>query len=50
MGWIYWVRAEVVMMDEVFSSKMIPVNHAARYTGTSSVMASSLNVEGKQID
>jgi hypothetical protein len=38
------------MLDEVFSSKMIPVNDAARYTRTSSVMASSLNVEGKKID
>jgi hypothetical protein len=49
-GWIHWVRAEVVMLDEIFSSKMIPVNDAARYTGTSSEMAFSLNVEGKKID
>jgi hypothetical protein len=39
-----------VMLDEVFSSKMIPVNDAARYTGTSSEMASNLNVKGKKID
>jgi hypothetical protein len=28
--WIHWFHAEVVMLDEVFSSKMIPVNDAAR--------------------
>jgi hypothetical protein len=39
-----------VMLDEVFSSKMIPVNDAARYTGTSSEKVSSLNVEGKKTD
>ena len=50
MGWINWVRAEVVMLDEVFSSKMIPVNDAARYTGTASENASGLNVERKKID
>jgi hypothetical protein len=43
LGW-----AEVVMLDEVFSSKMIPMNDAARYTGTSSEKAFSLNVEGKK--
>jgi hypothetical protein len=37
-----------VMVDEVFSSKMIPMNDAARYTRTSSEKASSLNVEGKK--
>jgi hypothetical protein len=50
VGWIHWVGAEVVMLDEVFSSKMIPMNDVARYTGTLSEMASSLNVEGKKID
>jgi hypothetical protein len=30
VGWIHWVRSEVVMVDKVFSSKMIPVNDAAR--------------------
>jgi hypothetical protein len=50
VGWIHWVGAEVVMLDEVFSRKMIPVNDAARYTGTSSEKASSLNVEGKKTD
>ena len=50
VGWIHWVGAEVVMVDEVFSSKMIPVNDAARYTGTSSENASSLNVECEKSD
>jgi hypothetical protein len=50
VGWIHWVGAKVVMVDEVFSSKMIPVNDAARYTETSSEKASSLNVEGKKSD
>ena len=50
MGWIHWVGAEVVMVDEVFSSKMIPVSDAARYAGTSSEKASSLNVERKKSD
>jgi hypothetical protein len=38
------------MVDEVFSSKMIPVNDAARYTETSSEKVYSLNVEGKKTD
>jgi hypothetical protein len=42
LGWIHWVRGEVVMMDKIFSSKMIPLNDAARQTGPSSVMASGL--------
>jgi hypothetical protein len=50
VGWIHWVRAEVVMVDEVFSSKMIPVNDVARYTGTSSENAFVLNVERKKSD
>jgi hypothetical protein len=50
VGWIHWVRAEVVMVDEVLSSIMIPVNDAARYTRTSTGTASSLNVEGKKSD
>jgi hypothetical protein len=50
VGWIHWVGGKVVMVDEVFSSKMIPVNDAARYTRTSSKKASSLNVEGKKTD
>jgi hypothetical protein len=28
--WIHRVRPEVVMVDKVFSSKMIPANDAAR--------------------
>jgi hypothetical protein len=50
VGWIHWVGAKVVMVDEVFSSKMIPVNDAARYTETSSEKVYSLNVEGKKTD
>jgi hypothetical protein len=50
VGWIHWVGAEVVMVDEVFSSKMILVNYAARYTRTSSENAFSLNVQRKKSD
>jgi hypothetical protein len=50
VGWIHWAGAKVVMVDEVFSSIMIPVNDAARYTRTSTEKASSLNVEGKKSD
>jgi hypothetical protein len=38
------------MMDKIFSTKMIPVNNAARQTGPSSVLASGLYVEDKKID
>jgi hypothetical protein len=48
--WINWVRGEVVMMDKIFSTKMIPVNNTARQTGPSSVLASGLYVEDKKID
>jgi hypothetical protein len=37
-------------VDKVFSSKMISVNDAARYTGTASENASGLNVERKKCD
>jgi hypothetical protein len=50
VGWIHWVRAEVVMVDEVLSSIMIPMNDASRDTGTSTGTTSSLNVEGKKSD
>jgi hypothetical protein len=48
VGWINGVRAEVVMVDEVLSSIMIPVNHTARDTGTSTPTACSINGEGKK--
>jgi hypothetical protein len=50
VGWIHWVQVEVVMVDEVLSSIMIPVNDAARYTRMSTGTTSSLNVEGKKSD
>jgi hypothetical protein len=36
------------MVDEVLSGIMIPVNHVARDTGTSTPTACSLNGEGKK--
>jgi hypothetical protein len=37
-------------MDKIFSTKMTPVNNAARQTGPSSEVASGLYVEDKKID
>jgi hypothetical protein len=48
VGWIHGIQAEVVMVDEVLSGVMIPVNHVARDTGTSTPTTCSLNGDGKK--
>jgi hypothetical protein len=44
VGWIHRVLGEVVMMDKIFSTKMISMNNPSRQTGPSLEVASRLYV------
>ena len=50
VGWIHRVLGEVVMMDKIFSTKMISMNNPPSQTGPSLEVASRLYVEDKKID
>jgi hypothetical protein len=30
MWWIHWIRSEVVVLDEIFSSSVVPMDNSAR--------------------
>jgi hypothetical protein len=30
MWWIHWIRSEVVVLDEIFSSSVVPLDNSAR--------------------